>query len=56
VGADSPFYFVSGTSKAAVFRTEEKGNLLASATSGRDAISQIILDDLRKIAARGRRK
>ena len=50
VAADSPFYSVSGTSKAAVFRVEEKGNLLAFAKSGRDVISQIILDDILKIA------
>ena len=52
VSTDSPFYSVSGTSKAAVFRTEEKGYALASARSGRDAISEIILDDIRKIASR----
>ncbi len=50
VTSDSPFYSVSGTSKAAVFRTEDKGNVLAFAKSGRDAISQIILDDILKIA------
>jgi homoserine dehydrogenase len=52
VSADSPFYRVSGTSKAALFRTEGKGNLLALARSGRDAISQIILDDIFRIAGR----
>ncbi|HJQ67679.1 MAG TPA: hypothetical protein VKA70_01820 [Blastocatellia bacterium] len=49
VNADSPFYSVSGTSKAALFRTEESGETVAFARSGRDAISQIILDDVRKI-------
>lgn len=52
VTADSPFYSVSGTSKAAVFRTEEKGLVKAFAKSGRDAISQIIIDDIQKIASR----
>jgi homoserine dehydrogenase len=56
VSADSPFYAVSGTSKAAIFRTEGKGNLLASARSGRDAISQIILDDIFRIAGRAGRE
>jgi len=51
VTEDSPFYSVSGTSKAALFRTEEKGETLAFAKSGRDAISQIILDDIQKIAS-----
>ena len=52
VPADSPFHSVSGTSKAALFRTEEKGEVIAFARSGRDAISQIILDDIQKIASR----
>lgn len=46
---DSPFYSVSGTSKAAVFRTERQGSVLALARSGRDAISQTIVDDLARI-------
>jgi hypothetical protein len=49
ITADSPFYSVSGTSKAAVFRTEVKGEVLSLARSGRDAISQIIIDDLLKV-------
>lgn len=49
VAADSPFYSVSGASKAAVFRTEAKGEALSFARSGRDAISEIIIDDLLKI-------
>jgi homoserine dehydrogenase len=56
VTADSPFYSVSGTSKAAIFRTEDKGNVLAFAKSGRDAISQIILDDILKIAGQAGRE
>ncbi len=46
VGSDSAFYSVSGTSKAAVFRTETRGEILAAARSGRDAISQTIMDDI----------
>ena len=49
VETDSPFYSVSGTSKAAVFRTERQGLVLAHARSGRDAISQTIVDDIAKI-------
>lgn len=50
VGLDSPFYSVSGASKAAVFRTEQQGELLAHGQSGRDAISQTIMDDVAKIS------
>jgi homoserine dehydrogenase len=46
VQPDSPFYSVSGTSKAAVFRTERQGAVLSVARSGRDAISQTIVDDI----------
>lgn len=46
---DSPFYSVSGTSKAAVFRTAEHGEVLSYAHSGRDAISQVILEDVLNI-------
>jgi homoserine dehydrogenase len=49
VTADSPFYSISGTSKAALFRTEMKGEVLSLARSGRDAISRVILDDLAKM-------
>jgi homoserine dehydrogenase len=52
---DSPFYSVSGTSKAAVFRTERQGAVLALARSGRDAISQTILEDIARIASELRR-
>jgi len=51
VEPDSPFYSVSGTSKAAVFRTERQGAVLALARSGRDAISQTIVDDIERIAS-----
>jgi len=50
VDPDSPFYSVSGTSKAAAFRTERQGSVLALARSGRDAISQTIVDDIARIA------
>lgn len=46
---DSPFYSVSGTSKAAVFRTANEGEAISHARSGRDAISEIILDDLMRV-------
>ncbi|HKP87276.1 MAG TPA: hypothetical protein VJZ26_14325 [Blastocatellia bacterium] len=49
VGPDSPFYPVGGTSKLAVFRTESKGEVMAYARSGRDAISQTIMDDIIKL-------
>lgn len=49
IAPGSPFYSVSGTSKAAVFRTEARGEVLAAARSGRDAISQTILDDILKL-------
>jgi homoserine dehydrogenase len=51
VEPDSPFYSVSGTSKAAVFRTEQQGSILTQARSGRDAISQTILDDIVRITS-----
>jgi homoserine dehydrogenase len=50
VRPDSPFYSVAGTSKAAVFRTEKQGEILVSGRSGRDAISQTIVDDIARIA------
>jgi homoserine dehydrogenase len=48
VGSDSPFFSVRGTSKLAVFRTEQ-GEVVSTSRSGRDAISQTILDDLWKL-------
>ena len=47
----TPFYDVSGTSKAAVFRTELKEPVVVLGRSGRDAISQTILDDIVMIMA-----
>jgi homoserine dehydrogenase len=49
IGPESPFYAVNGTSKLAMFRTAEKGEVIARARSGRDVISQTIVDDLCKI-------
>ena len=51
IGPESPFYAVNGTSKLAMFRTAERGEVIARAHSGRDAISQAILDDLYKVLA-----
>lgn len=50
VTPESPFYSVDGTSKLAVFRTEGRGEVTAYARSGRDAISQTIMDDIIKFA------
>ncbi len=47
---DSPFCAVTGTSKAAIFRTEQRGQVLALARSGRDAISQTILEDIIRLS------
>jgi homoserine dehydrogenase len=52
VAPESPFYYVEGTSKLAVFRTESDVEVTAYARSGRDAISQTIMDDIIKVAAR----
>lgn len=49
VERDSPFYSLEGTSKAAVFRTERQGAVLALARSGRHAISQTIADDIARM-------
>jgi homoserine dehydrogenase len=48
---DSPFFSVSGTSKAAVFDTVEKGEVFIPGLSGLDAISQTILDDVLVVAS-----
>ncbi|HXG65427.1 MAG TPA: hypothetical protein VNO70_09980 [Blastocatellia bacterium] len=50
VKPDSLFYAVKGTSKAAIFRTADRGEIQAFARSGRDAISQTIIDDLLQVA------
>ena len=46
IDPESAFYSVSGTSKAAIFTTEERGDILVPAQSGRDAIAQVIAGDL----------
>jgi homoserine dehydrogenase len=51
VGPDSPFFAVEGTSKAALFRTDGKGEVVVHGTSGRDAISQTILEDIERIVS-----
>ena len=48
ITADSLFYDINGTSKAAIFRTAQR-EVVAYARSGRDAISQVILDDVRTV-------
>lgn len=50
INEDSPFFSASGASKAALFRTEGKGDVLALGRSGRDAISKTIADDIRRVA------
>jgi homoserine dehydrogenase len=51
VGHNTPFYAISGTSKGAVFRTRERGDIFVAARSGRDAIAQVILEDIQEISA-----
>ena len=46
LSSDSPFFSIAGTSKAAVFTTEEKGDIFVSAQSGRDSICRTIMEDL----------
>ncbi|HEV8484330.1 MAG TPA: hypothetical protein VGV87_12365 [Blastocatellia bacterium] len=48
LSSDSPFFAIAGTSKAAVFRTEQ-AQVLSLARSGRDAIARTLLDDLTRI-------
>jgi homoserine dehydrogenase len=50
VEPDSPFYAVEGTSKAAVFKVEGSGEVVALARSGRDEISRTIMEDVIKVA------
>jgi len=53
VAPDSPFHAVAGTSKAAVFRTAE-GEIVARGSSGRDAIAEVIVQDILEIERRRR--
>ncbi len=48
----SIFYSVRGTSKAAVFRTESRGELVGVGLSGRDQIAGVILDDIIRLRAK----
>ena len=49
VGPDSPFYSVRGTSKAALFQAEKRGELLSMSLSSMDSICKTILEDLRSV-------
>lgn len=49
VSPESIFYSTSGTSKAAVFRTQGRGEFVAEGISGLDAIAEIILDDIKTV-------
>ncbi|HEU4388119.1 MAG TPA: hypothetical protein VFV34_10000, partial [Blastocatellia bacterium] len=51
VGPGSPFYEVNGTSKVAVFIVNGRQEIVAHSRSGRDAISECILDDVIQVAA-----
>lgn len=50
VRRESVFHAITGTSKGALFRTREKGQVFAGGVSGRDAIAQTILDDVKAVA------
>jgi homoserine dehydrogenase len=45
----SLLHSIAGTSKGAIFSTREKGEIFASGVSGREAIAQTILDDLKGV-------
>jgi homoserine dehydrogenase len=49
VGPESAFHSIVGTSKGAVFRTREKGEIFAGGVSGRESIAAIILEDVRTV-------
>ncbi len=49
VAPASAFHAISGTSKGAVFKTREKGELFAVARSGREAIAWTIIEDIMEI-------
>jgi len=49
VGPHSLLHSIAGTAKGAIFATREKGELFASGVSGREAIAQTILDDLKAV-------
>lgn len=49
VGPDSPFFGIAGTSKGAVFVTDEGAQFFSAGRSGRQEIARIILDDVREV-------
>jgi homoserine dehydrogenase len=49
VRSESVFHTITGTSKGALFRTRERGEVFAGGVSGREAIAQTILDDVKEI-------
>lgn len=49
VGPESLLHSITGTSKGAVFRTRQKGEIFAGGLSGRDAIAQTILEDIKAV-------
>lgn len=49
VGPDSPFFAVAGTSKGAVFTTDEGAQFFSAGRSGRQEIARTILEDIREI-------
>ena len=51
VGAESPFYEVEGTAKAAVFTLKGSRGIVVHSRSGPDAISETIFDDVMKVAS-----
>jgi homoserine dehydrogenase len=51
VGSESVFHGICGTSKGAVFRTLERGEVFAGGLSGRKAIAQTILQDVRAVCS-----
>ena len=46
---DSVFHSIEGTSKGAIFRTREKGEIFAGGVSGREAIAKVILQDVEAV-------
>jgi homoserine dehydrogenase len=52
LGPQSLLHSIAGTSKGAIFTTRERGEVFAGGVSGRDAIAQIILDDIKAIVTK----
>jgi homoserine dehydrogenase len=50
IGPGSPFFTISGTSKGAVFTTEDGVEFFSAGRSGRQEIAQTILEDVQAIA------